>query len=219
MSGAERDLFEHMARSIRERNQDEAIRLAEVCLREAIDPTRAVDEGYARGIRDLGVLWDEGDVFLPELMMGAEAMKAAMKVLEPALLAGGGQLAAAGKVVIGTVQGDIHDIGKTLVGSILQASQFEVIDLGADVSAERFVEVAEAECAGIIGASALLTTTMLQQKKIAELLERRGLRDTVKLMVGGAPVSEEWAREIGADGYGSNAVEAVAEAQRLLGSG
>lgn len=143
-------------------------------------------------------------------------MKAAMTVLQEALKSSGQSLKSAGRVVIGTVEGDIHDIGKNMVASMLRASGFEVIDLGADVKVERFVETAEREKADIIALSALLTTTMLNQKRVVELLVSRGLKDRFKVMVGGAPVTEKFAREIGADGYGESAVQAVSVARNLL---
>ena len=154
---------------------------------------------------------------MPELIASAEAMKGAMTVLEPALAKGRLEARTAGKVIIGTVQGDIHDIGKNLVAAMLQAAGFEVFDLGADVRLDRFVDQAEAVGADLICASALLTTTMSNQKKLVALLRERGIRDKYKVLVGGAPASQSWAEEAGADGYAENAVAAVKLARSLAG--
>lgn len=195
---------------------DEAGPLAEKALAEELPPLQVIEQACVPAIEEVGRLWEAGDYFLPELIAGAEAMKAAMAVLQEALKSSGQSLKSAGRVVIGTVEGDIHDIGKNLVASMLRASGFEVIDLGADVKVEKFVEVAASEEADIIALSALLTTTMLNQKKVVELLVSRGLKDKFTVMVGGAPVTEKFAREIGADGYGESAVQAVSVARKLM---
>lgn len=195
---------------------DEAGPLAEKALAAGLRPLEVIEQACVPAIEEVGRLWEAGDYFLPELIAGAEAMKAAMTVLQEALKSFGQSLKSAGRVVIGTVEGDIHDIGKNLVASMLRASGFEVIDLGADVKVEKFVETAEREKADIIALSALLTTTMLNQKRVVELLVSRGLKDKFKVMVGGAPVTEKFAREIGADGYGESAVQAVSVARSLL---
>ncbi|MCR4409217.1 MAG: corrinoid protein [Candidatus Saccharicenans sp.] len=195
---------------------DEAGPLAEKAVAAGMKPLQVIEQACVPAIEEVGRLWEAGDYFLPELIAGAEAMKAAMTVLQEALKSSGQSLKSAGRVVIGTVEGDIHDIGKNLVASMLRASGFEVIDLGADVKVERFVETAEREKADIIALSALLTTTMLNQKRVVELLVSRGLKDKFKVMVGGAPVTEKFAREIGADGYGESAVQAVSVARSLL---
>ncbi len=195
---------------------DEAGPLAEKALTEELPPLQVIEQACVPAIEEVGRLWEAGDYFLPELIAGAEAMKAAMAVLQEALKSSGQSLKSAGRVVIGTVEGDIHDIGKNLVASMLRASGFEVIDLGADVKVEKFVEVAASEEADIIALSALLTTTMLNQKKVVELLVSRGLKDKFTVMVGGAPVTEKFAREIGADGYGESAVQAVSVARKLM---
>jgi len=176
-----------------------------------------VEQGYVPGIQKVGELWEQGEYFLPELITSAEAMKAAMAVLDPELKlkAVGSRLG--GKVVIGTIEGDIHDIGKNLVASMLQAGGFEVFDLGADVKLERFIDKAEDVGAGLICLSALLTTTMMNQRRFIGLLREKGLRDKYKVLVGGAPASRKWAEEIGADGYAENAVAAVKLAKSLAG--
>jgi corrinoid protein of di/trimethylamine methyltransferase len=197
---------------------DRAEQLAKEALDKKIPPLEAIDKGFVKGIREVGRLWEEGVLFLPELVMGAEAMKRAMAVLQPALARGGGRPTSLGHVVIGTIEGDIHDIGKTLVATMLTANGFEITDLGADVPVGRFVDEAEKRGAGCIAISALLTTTMSGQRLVVEELRKRSLRDKVKVMVGGAPCSNEWAREIGADGYAGDAVAAVALAQSLIGA-
>jgi corrinoid protein of di/trimethylamine methyltransferase len=175
-----------------------------------------IENGFSQGIRRAGELWESGEYFLPELAFSAETMKAAMEVLRPALLGRLSKEKSKGIVVIGTIQGDIHDIGKTLVATMLAANGYRVIDLGADVPYERFVEEAKSMEADLVCMSALLTTTMIGHKEVIQKLKDAGLRDRVKVLVGGAPTSGAWASEIGADGYAENAVEAVHMADALL---
>lgn len=216
---AKDDLLVGMKTSVVEGNRADSERLAQEGLRYGLDPLEAIEKGYAVGIQEVGVLWERGDYFLPELVASAECMKAAMAVLEPALSASSREASRLGKAVIGTIEGDIHDIGKNLVAAMLQAHGFEVLDLGADVKLERFVEKAEAESARLICVSALLTTTMANQKKLIELLGERKVRSKYKVLVGGAPVNQAWADAIGADGYGENALAAVRAAKKLLAQG
>ncbi len=189
--------------------------LAEEAVRSGLDLLEVVEQGYVPGIQRVGELWEQGDYFLPELITSAEAMKSAMAALEPELNRTHAGTRMGGKVVIGTVEGDIHDIGKNLVASMLQAGGFEVFDLGADVKLERFIEKAEEVGAGMICLSALLTTTMMAQRRFIALLRDKGLRGKYKVLVGGAPASRTWAEEIGADGYAENAVAAVRLAKSL----
>ena len=191
--------------------------LAEGVVQEGGDLVAAIERGFAAGIRKVGDLWEEGEYFLPELVQGAEAMKAAMGVLQPALRKRQGGSSSKGRVVIGTVRGDLHDIGKTLVGTLLSAGGFEVEDLGSDVPVERFLSRAEETGADIIAASALLTTTMPVQKAIAEAIRSSGLRKRPQLLIGGAPTTGGWATEIGA-AWAENALRAVAVAEGLVGS-
>jgi len=163
----------------------------------------------------IGELFSSGEFFLPELVIGGDAMKAALAILEPALV-GNQEREIVGRVVLGTVEGDIHEIGKTLVGIMLTANGFDVHDIGADKSAAEFVAAVKENGATLVGASALLTTTMAEQQSIIEALEEAGLRDQVKVMIGGAPVSQSWADSIGADGYAANAISAVDLAFRLI---
>jgi corrinoid protein of di/trimethylamine methyltransferase len=168
------------------------------------------------GLHAVGEQFEQGEMFLPDLVLAGEAMKAATAILETAIHQMGATRETLGKVVLGTVKGDIHEIGKTLVGTMLSASGFQVFDLGVDVSFEDFALKAKELHADIVGLSALLTTTMTGQKGVVEALERHGLRPRVKVMIGGAPVTQSWADEIGADGYGKDALEAVALAKRLM---
>lgn len=213
---AETDLLTAMANSVIEGEIELAAELAHQALARGLDPVMAIEQGYARGIREVGERFARGEYFLPHLAMGAEAMKAGMAVLEPELARRQEERRTLGRVVLGTVSGDIHEIGKTLVGTMLAASGFAVADLGVNVPAARFVEAVREQKAQIVGLSALLTTTMLAQREVIAALEEAGLRDSVKVMVGGAPVTQAWAEEIGADGYAEDAVGAVRKARELL---
>ncbi len=210
-------LWNAMASSVIEGEIEQAAELARQCLSQGLDPLEAIEQGYAVGIREVGERFARGEFFLPHLAMGAEAMKAGMAVLEPELARRQTERQTLGRVVIGTVSGDIHEIGKTLVGTMLAASGFAVKDLGVNVPAERFVAAVREEKAQLLGLSALLTTTMLAQKDVIDALEKAGLRGQVKVMVGGAPVTQAWAEEVGADGYAEDAVGAVGRARALLG--
>ena len=207
------EVLEGLRQAVLDGDDQAAVRLALAAIDGGLAPLAAVEQGLVPGIRKAGELWEEGEFFLPELVSAAQAMKAAMDVLQPALAAGGGARTV-GRVVIGTVEGDIHDIGKTLVGTMLSANGFSVSDEGADVAVERFVTRAREVDADLVCASALLTTTMAVQRDLVDAVRRAGLR--ARVMVGGAPASEEWARRIGADGYADNAVAAVAVARRLV---
>ena len=176
-------------------------------------PARALlDNGLVAGIREVGEMFRRGEVFLPEMMLAAEAWQAGMDVLEP-LLAGEPKAEATGKVVIGTVKGDIHSLGKNIVATMLKTAGFEVTDLGIDVPASKFVSAAVDSNADIIAACALMTTTMPQQKEVIEHLVAAGRRSDFFVMVGGASTTKEWAAEIKADGYGETAADAVTLAE------
>ncbi len=212
------DLFEAMAQSIIEGEAEEAERLARLAIEQGIEPVEAINKGYVIGLDEVGEQFGCGEMFLPDLVQAAEAMKAAVAVLEPEMARRGSSRQILGKVVIGTVEGDIHDIGKTLVATMLSASGFQVYDLGVSVPVQKFVDKAGEVGADIVGLSALLTTTMVKQKKIIEDLAGAGLRPQVKVMVGGAPVTRSWADEIGADGFSEDAMGAVAVAKQLVGA-
>jgi corrinoid protein of di/trimethylamine methyltransferase len=213
----ENDLYSKMGEAIVAGDRHAARDLAEEAVRAGLDLLDVVERGYVPGLQKVGRLWEEGEYFLPELITSAEAMKSAMAVLNPELNRRNAGARAGARVVIGTVEGDIHDIGKNLVASMLQAGGFEVTDLGVGVKLERFVEAAEAVGARLICLSALLTTTMTNQRRFLELLKTRGLRENYKVLVGGAPATRSWAEEIGADGYAENAVAAVQVARSLAG--
>lgn len=209
-------LFARMAHSILEGEPEEAVQLAREALAQGIDPLAAINQGFVPGLDEVGRQFGCGDLFLPDLVRAGAAMKAATQILEAELLRRGGTRQSAGVVVLGTVKGDIHEIGKNLVGTMFTANGFQVYDLGVDVAIEAFVEAARARQADLVGVSALLTTTMTGQRKVIEALEQAGLRGRVKVLIGGAPVTREWAKEIRADGYSEDAAGAVKVARSLL---
>jgi corrinoid protein of di/trimethylamine methyltransferase len=209
------EMYEKLAQALIDGEPEDAEELAKQALDQGLDPLTCINEGLTKGIQRVGGLFSSGEYFLPELIIGAEAMKKALAVLEPAMV-GDQSREVVGRVVLGTVEGDMHEIGKTLVGTMLIANGFQVFDIGVDQSAEQFVAAVKENNADIVGASALLTTTMLQQKKLIEALEEAGLRDQVKVMVGGAPVTTNFSSEIGADGYAEDAISAVDLAFRLV---
>ena len=210
-------LLSAMRQSIVDGDLDQATALARQALEQGIDPLVAITQGFMPGIQYVGDQFGAGEIYLPELMMAAEAMKKAMAVLQPEMTRRGVQRQYLGKVVLGTVKGDIHEIGKNLVATMLSASGFDVHDLGVDVPSARFAEVAREVDADIVGVSALLTTTMTGLKDVIEALDNMGLRPRTKVIVGGAPVTRHWADEIGADGYSEDAMGAVAVAKKLVG--
>ena len=212
------ELLSRSQAAIVEGSKKAAEDLAREAVKGKFDLTEVIEKGYVPGLQKVGELWEKGEYFLPELITSAECMKAAMAILQPALDKAKIVTKSQGKVVIGTVEGDIHDIGKNLVASLLSANGFNVVDLGADVKLEKFVEKAEEEKADFICLSALLTTTMLGQKRVIELLKLKNLKEKYVVLVGGAPANQRWAEEIGADGYAENAMIAVKVAKKLKGS-
>ncbi|MBW2453907.1 MAG: cobalamin-dependent protein [Deltaproteobacteria bacterium] len=205
---------EAMQQAVVDGDIEKARELAQAAVDSGADLLAAVESGFAAGIRKVGELWDEGEYFLPELIQGAEAMKAAMSVINPALAANKSATEPKGRVVIGTVQGDLHDIGKTLVGTLLEANGFEVHDLGSDVSVEAFMKKRGEVNANIVAASALLTTTMSVQKALVEAV-KAGPGDSVKVLIGGSPTTAGWAESIGAT-FAENAQRAVTVAGKLV---
>jgi 5-methyltetrahydrofolate--homocysteine methyltransferase len=179
-----------------------------------LKPGDILAEGMIAAMKEVGRRFEEGDYFVPEMLISARAMQAGMALLKPYLVQGG--VKSVGKVAIGTVKGDLHDIGKNLVALMLEGAGFEVKDLGVDVPPEKYVAAISEGSADIIALSALLTTTMSNMKATIEAIQSAGLRDQVKIIIGGAPVTEEFAREIGADGYSSDASRAVSPAQSLM---
>jgi corrinoid protein of di/trimethylamine methyltransferase len=211
------DLFKQMAQAVIDGDDEAAASMAWQALTQGVDPLEAINQGFTPGMDVVGELYASGEYFLPDLILGGEAMKAALAVLEPALQAAGQERKVLGTVVLGTVKGDIHEIGKALVGSMLSASGFLVHDVGIDVEADEFVAQAREHNADIVALSALLTTTMLHQREVIEHLSEAGLRERVKVMVGGSPVTQAWADQIGADGFAEDAANAATVAKRLMG--
>jgi corrinoid protein of di/trimethylamine methyltransferase len=211
------ELFESMTQSILDGDAELAVELAVRSLEAGIDPLEAINQGYLPGVTEIGDAFGAGEAFIPELVMAGGAMKAAMAVLEPEMVERGTAREHHGTVVLATVRGDVHDIGKSLVGTIMSAHGFRVVDLGVNVAPAAIVEAVREAGADVVGLSALLTTTMPAQGEAIRALEAAGLRSQVKVLVGGAPVTPAWAEQVGADAYGENAVDAVAIARRLLG--
>jgi len=210
------ELLEKLAQAVIDGEPEDAEELAQQALDQGLDPLTCINEGLTKGIDRVGELFASGEYYLPDLIIGGEAMKDALAILEPALT-GGQEREVAGRVVLGTVKGDLHEIGKTLVGTMLTANGFQVTDIGIDKPADEFITAIKETNATLIGASALLTTTIPEQQKIVEALVEAGLRDKIKVMVGGAPVTQAWADKIGADGYAEDAIDAVALAKKLVG--
>jgi corrinoid protein of di/trimethylamine methyltransferase len=212
------DLFAAMRQAVIDGDPAAATALAEQALAEGVSPLAAIEDGFVPGLTYVGEQFGLGELFLPDMMLAARAMQKAVAILEPELARQSATRHVTGRVVLGTVKGDIHEIGKNLVGMMLATSGFEVHDLGVDVAPERFVDAAREHDADIIGVSALLTTTMAGQRTVVEAVAAAGLRPKVKVMVGGAPASASWASEIGADGYSEDAIGAVALARKLVGA-
>jgi corrinoid protein of di/trimethylamine methyltransferase len=212
------DTLIQISRAVTDGERDTAVAQTSAALAAGIEPLTVIDEALIPDIQQAGDRFQCGDYFLPNLIASARAMSASMQLLEPELRSRQQIARRLGTVVIGTVKGDIHEIGKSLVATMLSASGFEVHDLGVDVPVDRFVSAVRDHQATLVGMSALLTTTMGGQQKVIEALAAAGLRDRVKVMVGGAPVSPRWAEKIGADGYAEDAVAAVALARRLVGA-
>jgi len=212
------DVIENLRKAVLELDADRVRAAAEEAVKLGIDPIQAIDDGLAEGVRTIGDKFAAGEAFLTELVMAGEAMKAGVEVLRPVLLQRKLQRKTEGIVVIGTVHGDIHDIGKNIVAVMLEAAGFEVNDLGVDVPPDKFVDKAKETKAQIVAMSALLTVTTPEQRKTVEAISKAGIRKSVKVAVGGAAVTPEWARELGAEGYSDNAVDAVELFKKLVAS-
>ncbi|MEW6082426.1 MAG: corrinoid protein [Bacillota bacterium] len=206
-------LFEEAASAIVDADKARAEDIARKALEMGLDPFEVINKGFIVGIMTVGDLFDRGDLFLPQLILCSEAMKSASEILNAAA---GTEKTSSGKVIVATVEGDIHDIGKGIVVSLLAAHGLEVFDLGRDVPTAKIIEKAEELKVDIIGTSALLTTTMEKQKHLEEALRKEGLRDKYKTIVGGAPVTERWAKKIGADAYAEDATDGVKKVFDLL---
>lgn len=209
------ELLAQITASLVAGDPDNVVEGTRQALAAGLEPLAIIDGSLVPGMRIVGDKYSTGEYFLPNLIVSASAMKQAMALLEPELKARHQQLKSAGGVVIGTVRGDIHEIGKSLVATMLSANGFDVHDLGVDVPIEKFVDTVRQTGAVLVGLSALLTTTMGGQKGVIEALQHAGLRGRVRVMVGGAPVTQKWCEDIGADGYAQDAVAAVDLATRL----
>jgi len=214
--GREEAILRELKNSILNYDEEKAKEYANKALEEGVDPLKAVEEGLAEGIREVGDKFTREEVFLPHLMVAAETMKSALEILNPEIRKRGKKTKTKGTVVLGTIEGDLHDIGKSIVAMMLEVSGFTVYDLGRDVLIDEFIEKAKEVNADIIGVSALMTTTMQGQKRLIDKLKERNLFGNYKIMIGGAAVSEEWANKIQADAYAEDAIEAVNKAESLM---
>lgn len=203
-----------LAEAIINGKRNDAVELTKKLVDAGVPAKRILDEGLIAGMSVVGEKFKNGEYFVPEVLVAARAMKAAMEILRPLLAAS--DVEPIGTVVIGTVRGDLHDIGKNLVAMMLEGAGFKVVDLGVDVPAEKFIEAVREHNADIVGMSALLTTTMTYMPEVIKALEAEGIRNKVKVIVGGAPVTQEWADQIGADGYAPDAASAVDKCKELL---
>ncbi len=209
-------LLDEMAKAVIEGDEEEAVSLAKKALSMGLNPTEAIEKGFGEGMREVGRLFDKLEIFLPQVILSADAMTAGVEIFRQEMAAKGGE-APRKTVLLGTIQGDVHDIGKNIIKIMLETNGFKVYDLGRDVPVNQFVDKVRELSPDIVGVSALMTTTMVHMPKLIEALREAGLRGKTKVMVGGAPVLPEWAKEIGADGYGESAMEAVEVAKRLAG--
>ncbi|MBC8496670.1 MAG: corrinoid protein [Chloroflexi bacterium] len=209
-------ILENLATAIVDGDDDMALENARAALDAQLDPLEAVEQGLSKGMNIIGEQFERGDVFLPELLMAASAFKAAMEILKPEIEFQRKEIAKQGTIIIGTVKGDLHSIGKNIVGTVLETKGFDVVDIGIDNSALDIIQEAQKSRADIIALSCLMTTTMPAQKEVIETLEEMGLRDKYFVIVGGGPVTQEWANEIGADGYGESAIQAAELVKGLM---
>lgn len=209
------DILKEISENLQKGQASKVAELVKKALDQGIEPMKVLNDGMVAGMNIVGIKFRNNEMFVPEVLIAARAMKAGMEILRPILTETG--IEPIGKIVIGTVKGDLHDIGKNLVKMMLEGGGFEVIDLGTDVSAEKFLEAVNQYHPDIVGMSALLTTTMTYMKTVIEELKNTGMRDKVIVMVGGAPVTDHYAKEIGADGYAKDAASAVEKAKELIG--
>lgn len=208
------ELVKQLFDAILEGDQSAAASHVLAAIDAGVDPAEILNQGMVAAMSEVGRLFEEGEYYIPEMLIAARAMQASMGLLKPKLQQN--EVKSAGKVIIGTVKGDLHDVGKNLVALMLEGAGFEICDLGTDVPPEKFVEAVRSDKGNLVALSALLTTTMPNMKTIIDAITEAGLREQVKIMVGGAPVTEAFAQQIGADGYASDASRAVARARLLL---
>lgn len=209
------DVLQKISEELQKGNYQEVPKLVQQALDAKIPPAKILSDGLVAGMDIVGDKFRRDELFMPEVLISAKAMQAGMDILRPKLIEAGAKLA--GTIVLGTVKGDLHDIGKNLVGMLLEGAGFQVIDLGIDVSSDKFVEAAKTHKPNVVGLSALLTTTMPRMKEVIESLVEAGIRKTVKVVIGGAPVTEKFAKDIGADGYAPDAASAVEKTRELAG--
>lgn len=211
-----KSILEKLSEAVRDYDKDRARRFAEKAVEEGIDPVEALEDGLAKALREVGDRFGQGEAFITELIAAAQAMEAGVEILNKEIARRGASRKSVGRFLIGTVKGDIHSIGKNIVATMLQAAGFEVFDIGVDVPNEVFVQKVKELSPDILGLSALMTTTMAMQREVIAALKEEGIREGVKVVVGGAPVTEKWAAEIGADACGYDADHAVKVALRLM---
>ncbi|MFW6128417.1 MAG: cobalamin B12-binding domain-containing protein [Halobacteriota archaeon] len=218
MTGENEKIIEEIEQAILEFDKDKATQVAQKAVDNGVDPVKALNEGVRPALDTVGKKFEEGEFFIIHLAAAGEAASEVInKVLRPEIEKKGEHITVSGKYLIGTVAGDIHEIGKTIVKAMLLSNGFDVVDIGMDIPTETFVEEVKKQKPDILGLSALLSTTIPAQKDVIEALKEAGLRDQVKIMVGGAPVTQEWADQIGADAYGADAIDAVEKAKKLMG--
>ncbi len=214
----DKDYFDKLARTVVECDKDTCVRLIEEGFSKKVEPLDILEKGLNKGIQQIGSDFGSGICFLPELIGAADVMKAGVAILDEKIKEEGKSRKSLGKIVIGTVKGDIHDIGKSVVAAVLQANGYDVVDLGVDVEDSKFVNAAREQNADCVAMSSLLTVTIQNMRAIIEELKEAGMRNKVKVIVGGAPVTQEFADAIGADAFGRDAADAVSKMKMLLGT-
>jgi corrinoid protein of di/trimethylamine methyltransferase len=210
-------ILEHLAAAVEYGDGDQAREYAQQVIDTELDPLVAVEQGLSKGMDEIGAQFERGEVFLPELLMAAAAFDDAMGLLQPEIEAQNKKIARIGTVLISTVRGDVHNIGKNIVATVLGINGFHVVDMGVDNTPLDIIQEGQRVKADILALSSLMTTTMPAQKEVLDVLEEMNMRHQFQVMVGGGPVTSEWAAEIGADGYGNSTIQAVETAQRLAG--
>jgi 5-methyltetrahydrofolate--homocysteine methyltransferase len=211
------ELYERLSTAVLEGDAEKTHKLVERGLKKGLSPKEILDNGLIVGMDEVGSRFKRGDMFVPEVLMSADSMAAGMEILRPLLIESGAEML--GKILMGTVKGDLHDIGKNLVSMLCEGAGFEIVDIGFNVEPEKFIEEIKQHQPQVVGMSAMLTTTMRAMGQTIKAIEEAGLRDQVKIMVGGAPVDKDFADTIGADGYGSNAPSGADLAKQLVGAG
>lgn len=212
-----KEILDNLALAVLEGKKDETLQLVRKGIDSGVDPLELITKGLTVGLDQVGEKFEEGEYYLPDMMLAADAMGEAISILEPYMKKGQEQQKEKPiRVVIGTVKGDLHSIGKDIVIMMMKAAGMEISDLGVDVAPEKFVQAVEENNADILGISALMTTTIQEQKKVIDLLDKRGIRSQVKVIVGGAPLSEEWAHKVGADAYAADAISGIKKIKAII---